>query len=272
MADGEKITFPKFNGTNFSQWKFRLDLLLEEKSLKEFVEGDLTSEADEGIDQKEKDILLVKDAKCRSLIAQTINDEQLTYIMDKKTSKEMYDGLLSMFQRRSITSQLVLRKQLMSMKFDGNDMQKHFARFDNIVRDLRLAGAKPEEQDLIVSLFLTLNEKYDALIESLNGMDESKLTLDYAKSRLLDMFAKQNDGRPAKTNDAYAMQAKNPNIVCFKCGKKGHIKSKCRSKGKSSKAFSSKAESGSLGSRENNSNDSSILCAIRDDEIEVLIS
>lgn len=265
-GDGDKINIPKFDGTNFSLWKFRLNLLLEERSLLQFIESDLNSLKEKTKNDNEKDQLVVREAKCRSLIAQTVSDEQLTYIMDKPSAKEMYEGLLSVFQRKSITSQLVLRKQLALMKFDGDDMNKHFAKFDSIVRELRLAGAKPEESDLIVSLFLTLNEKYDALIESLNGMDESKLTLEYAKSRILDVFAKRNGGtKQTKSNDACAMQAKNPDIVCFKCGQKGHIKSRCRaSKGKSSKQFSSKKGSSANCATKNDSNEHSILCAVRD--------
>lgn len=69
-------------------------------------------------------------------------------------------------------------------------------------------------------------------------MHAKDLTLDFVKSRLLDEFAKRNlGGSNGKSNEAHAMTSKNPSISCFKCGKRGHIKSQCRAKGgyKSSK-------------------------------------
>lgn len=179
------------------------------------------------------------------MIAQSVSDEQLTYIMDKPSAKAMYEALLGVFQRKSITNQLTLRMRLAQMKLDGNDMTTHFAKFDNVIRELRLAGAKLEESDLIVSLFLTLPDSYESLVNSIEGMDESKLTLDYVKSRLLDVSAKRNTGtKLGNSNEACSMQAKNPNIVCFNCGKKGHIKSRCRvPKGKNSHNKASKEES-----------------------------
>lgn len=202
-------------------------------------------------------------------MAQTINDEQLTYVMGKTSAKDMYDGLVSMFERKSVANQLILRRRLLTMKFTGGEINDHFLQFDNTIRELRLAGAKLEEMDLVINLMLTLPRSYDALVTSLEGMDETKLTLDYVKSRLLDEFAKRNNGSTqSKTNEACAMQAKNPNIVCFNCGKKGHIKSRCTArKQQKSKDFSSKKES-SANNASKDSGKHDLLCAFRDDEKE----
>lgn len=181
------IQFPKFDGKNYSQWKFRMDLLLEEKQLKIFVESTLDdaikNNKNPGI--KEED-MRVREKKCKSLIAQAINDEQLQYVMDKQSAKEMYDALVAMFQRKSITSQLILRRSLLTMKFNGDDINDHFAQFDKLIRELKLAGAQLVDMDVIVNLFLTLPKSYDGVVSSLESMDETKLTLDYVKGRLLD--------------------------------------------------------------------------------------
>lgn len=189
------------------------------------LEDVIKNNKDPGI--KEND-LKVREKKCKSVLAQTINDEQLQYIMDKTTAKDMYDALISMFQRKSIASQLILRRRLLTMKFNGNDINDHFVQFDKLVRELKLAGAKLNEMDVVVNLLLTLPNNYDALVTSLEGMDESKLTLEYVKNRLLDEFAKRNSGpSQTKSETASAMNAKNLKITCFNCGKKGHFKSQC---------------------------------------------
>ena len=41
MADNEKYKVPLFDGTNYSNWKFRMQVLLEEHDLFGFVEKSL---------------------------------------------------------------------------------------------------------------------------------------------------------------------------------------------------------------------------------------
>lgn len=268
-GDNETIHFPKFDGKNFSQWRFRVDLLLEEKQMKQFIQKDLNTLIIEKDEKTTDSELIAKEAKCKSLLARTINDEQLTYIMGKTNAKAMYDALVAMFERKSVANQLILRRRLLTMKFLGGDINDHFLQFDNTIRELRLAGAKLEEMDTVVNLMLTLPKSYDALVTSLEGMDEAKLTLQYVKSRLLDEFAKRNNGTTQlKANEACAMQTTNPNIICFNCGKQGHIKSRCRAKRQhKSKNNSSKKES-SANNASKDSGNKDILCAIRDDEKE----
>lgn len=270
MATSDNINhFPKFDGKNFSQWKFRLDLLLEEKQYKVFVEHELDEAVkkkhDTGISDAD---MKVREKKCKSLLASTISDEQLSYVMDKTTAKGMYDALISMFQRKSIASQLVLRRRLLTLKFSGNDINEHFVEFDKLVRELKLAGGNLAEIDIVVNLLLTLPKNYDALVISLEGMEETKLTLDYVKSRLLDEFAKRNGGSThSKLDSGSAMHTKNPDIVCFSCGEKGHIKSRCFKNKKGKKRnFQAKKNSNANCASKETEKESSCLCAIRDIE------
>lgn len=266
-GDKETTPVPKFDGKNFSQWKFRVGLVLEEKQMKQFVEKDL----DTLIAQKQKDTteqeLRIREAKCKSLLASTINDEQLTYIMDKSSAKEMYDALMRMFERTSLPNQVVLRHRLFTMKYKGGEMSEYLLEFDKVIRELRLAGAKLEELDSAVILISTLPNTFEALTASLLGMDETKLTLDYVRGRLLDEYVRKNGGTTqSKTNEAHAMQAKNPNIVCFNCGKKGHKKFHCRSKKVNKSNVKSSKNESSANSASNEQN-GTLLCTIRDDEI-----
>lgn len=273
MATKENTTiqFPKFNGKNYSQWKFRMDLLLEEKQLKCFVDYSLA----EAIEKKDRSIteadMNLREKKCKSLLAQAIDDEQLQYVMDKGSAKAMYDALVAMFQRKSITNQLLLRRQLLTMKFNGDDLHDHFAKFDKLIRDLKFAGAQLVDMDVIVNLFLTLPKSFDAVTTSLEGMDDTKLTLDYVKGRLLDEHAKKNGGSSqSKSESACAMQTNNSDIVCYRCGEKGHIKSRCNqipvpkgNKGRKSKSKSKKSSSANCASSEKE-DDASLLCAACD--------
>lgn len=148
---------------------------------------------------------------------------QLEYVKDKITAKDMFDNLAAVFERKSITGQLLLRKQLLTMKMhEGENINDHFLNFDKKIRDLKSIDATMEEMDVICHLLLTLPKSYDNLITALETMNPKDLTLDFVKSRLLDEHGKRNiNSSSGKSNEPHAMNTKNPNIVCFKCGKQG---------------------------------------------------
>lgn len=107
-------------------------------------------------------------------------------------AKDMYDGLRSIFERKSIAGQLLLRKKLIVMRYDDNgNIMNHITEFDKIVRQLKSIGANMEEMDLICHLLLTLPKSYEALVTALETMHPQMLNMDFVKSRLIDEYNKR---------------------------------------------------------------------------------
>lgn len=267
----------QFDGTNFGNWKYRLGVLLDEKGLKHFIEEKLETILANDKDGKNHDSIKKSEKSCVSIIVQTISDSQLEYVKDKKSAKEMYDGLVAMFERKTVAGQLTVRMQLLTMKMGKNEsMAEHFLNFDKKIRDLRSSGANVDDVDIICHLLLTLPETYGNLVTAIETMHAKDLTLDFVKSRLLDEYAKRNCGSSnGKSNETHAMTSKNPSIVCFKCGKRGHIMSRCRAKkaNKSAKNDATSKKNGETANnasndKSNNKNSSNVLCAIVDDDVQ----
>jgi len=87
MADDEKYKISLFDGTNYSNWKFRMQVLLEEHDLIDFINksldihtGDLPAETAQAI------TLQKKDRRCKSFITQRIADSHLKYVKEKATA------------------------------------------------------------------------------------------------------------------------------------------------------------------------------------------
>lgn len=57
--------------------------------------------------------------------------------------------------------------------------------FDDLVRQLKTAGANLEDGDLVSQLFLSLPDSYDPLVTALENLREEDLNLDLVKQRLL---------------------------------------------------------------------------------------
>lgn len=216
----------QFDGTNFNNWKFRIEVLLEEKDLTEFIETPLEDLADvEDPDEEMK--IRMKEKKCKSILVQCIHDSQLEYIKDKKYAKDIFDSLKAVFERTSFAGQLLLRKRLLTMKYtDGDDMQKHFLGFDKNVRDLKSIGATMEEIDIICHLLLTLPKSFDTLVTAIETINPANLTLEFVKNRILDEFGKRScAGNRKISNDSVAMNSSRPKVKCYKCGELGHYQS-----------------------------------------------
>lgn len=226
----EHFKINQFDGTNFGNWKYRLGILLDGKGLKKYINGkleDLLSSALAGARDKMKQ----EEKDCKAVIVESIHDSQLEYVKDCEFAKDMIDNLEKVFERKTIAGQLFLRKQLLTMKYnEADDINQHFLIFDKTVRELKAIGATIERLDIVCHLLLTLPKSYNTLVTTLESMNPDNLTLEFVKSRLMDEFSKRSGGKApvGKSDESHAMSS---SIVCYKCGKPGHIKPKCRSRG-----------------------------------------
>ena len=72
-------------------------------------------------------------------------------------------------------------------------MRNHLAEFDDLVRQLKTAGAKMETSNLVSQLFITSPSSYDPLVTALENMDDKDLSLEIVKHRLLGEESKRTD-------------------------------------------------------------------------------
>lgn len=260
VEETEKYRIPLFDGTNFDNWKFRIETLLEELDLLKYVTEAYTekvkflesdTEAQRTTKQRELDAHLKKDRKCKSQIIQRIADSHLEYAKDKVTAFDLWTTLGNTFQRKGIASQLLTRKCLLSMKFDAkNDtLANHFLRFDKLIRNLRSSGGKLEEIDIVCHLLLTMPPEYDNVVIAIETLATDNLSIAFVKNRLLDEETKRHDtkkpsGGEIPSSTAFVSQPRSTSgpgqtqeisttgrgfpYSCNYCKKRGHKWAECR--------------------------------------------
>lgn len=221
-----------FDGTNWNSWKFRVSILLDEKNLSKYVEEDLDDLLEKTIDDDDEVKCILEEKKCKSILVQCIADSHLEYVQDKRRAKEMFDSLKGAFERKSVASQLYLRKKLITLKMDeADDMSDHFLVFDKTVRQLKSIGGKLEDLDIICYLLLSLPKSYDNLVTALETLDPDILSIDFVKGRLLDEFikTKQSEGASCiKSSSPVAMNANEFKFKCYRCNQVGHKWFECK--------------------------------------------
>lgn len=224
---------PQFNGgPDFQHWSFRVKMHLDSVG----VLNNLTEIAPQAPADKVK--FEEADRKAKALIVSFLANECLEVIREKSTAKDMWEALEATFATKSIGSQHLIRKQLNRLKLkEGEPMRPHLLVFDEFIRQMKTAGAKVDEADLVVLLFQTLPDSYDPLVTALENVPEKDLKIEVVKQRLLaeDMKRQERNDQDGeakgaafsgdKTKKPFKFQGK-----CHKCGKRGHFKKDCRQK------------------------------------------
>lgn len=108
-----------FDGTNFPTWRYRMEVVLEEHDLLDFLTKE-AQERDELVvkpednaqekDRKEKELEKAKkrERKCRSLIVDRIADSQIEFLHEHKTPKAIWDAISGVHDRKSVAKRMHL--------------------------------------------------------------------------------------------------------------------------------------------------------------------
>jgi hypothetical protein len=123
--------------SNFSPWRERMGLLLEENGLWEFVEGKAVLPAD----PTQQPAHLKKDVKTRRIIVDGVKDHIIPHLSGKKTTKDMWEALVKLYQSDNQSRKMLLREKLRSTKMaKGESVVTYLTKFTQIRDELAVVG------------------------------------------------------------------------------------------------------------------------------------
>lgn len=229
-----------FNGGNgFSNWEFRVRLILEQKNVLKTITEDPPT------DQDELSSFIKNDVKARNIIVQCLSDNLLETIKDKKSAKDIMDTLKRTYLKKGIANQVQLQKKLRNMKFNPSESLNSFlTEFEKTVHELKNSGGQIQNSEVITQLLSAMPESYQSVttaIDVLFCQEEDRITLDFVKNKLLMEEARQCKNKSEKEGNvqhAFAGFQRKPTVKsifknkdfpfkCYNCGKRGHKKADC---------------------------------------------
>lgn len=240
-SSAKKAGILQFAGDGFDTWKFRVVTQLSAHGVRAVLEEDAPEET---ASEAEKKAFNEKDEKAKAMLVSFIADSHLEDVRDKETAKAMWESLETTYAKKGFAAQTYIRRSLAMLRMEeGCALKDHFRNFDELVRQLKDAGAKLTDLDQVSQLFISLPPSYDVVTTAIENLDEKQLTLATVKSRLLAEEQKRNGREPScgipNQFDGTALAAKNQKQKrssregnsfpgkCYGCGAFGHKRSVC---------------------------------------------
>lgn len=236
MSSAAKVGIVQFAGEGYDVWRFRVETQMSAHGVKEMLTKDVP------MDEAQLAAFREKDEKAKALLVAYIADSHLEYVRDKDTAKEMWNSLANTFAKKGFATQTYIRRSLATLKMvEGTPLMDHFRRFDELIRQLKGAGATVSELDAVSQLFISLPSSYDVVTTAMENLGDDQLKLDTVKARLLAEEQKRSgresgsfvDGVSDGSGSAFAakpVRSKEKNKFqgkCFVCGEVGHKKFSC---------------------------------------------
>jgi len=182
-ANKNRRNIKQFNGERYSIWKFRLRALLSEEEAIKVIDQAAPQDPDQQWQRLER--------LAKSTIIEYLSDTMIGIVTEEATARNIIEKLDSIYERKSLATQLAVQKKLLSLKYKSDvPLTKHFLIFDELMIELLAAGGNLTEMSKTAHLLLTLPSSYDGIVTAIHTLSDDTLSLAFVKTKLLDYETK----------------------------------------------------------------------------------
>ncbi|PKU59058.1 Retrovirus-related Pol polyprotein from transposon TNT 1-94 [Dendrobium catenatum] len=244
---------------NYAIWRSQIVKLLRANGFEQFLassDHDLdrqepTSEPG-NISNGDTTVWSLTDQNLSAAICSTISSIVLPYVLCLESTAAVWKALETIFQSSNRSKVIQLKNELHNIQMNEQSMLQYLTAIKNLVDQIAAAGAKIENEDVIMYILNGLTPAYQAFKTTIRTMQTS-LSLDNFYSLLISeeihvkndanktyshpnhqiaLYAnigrpKRNRGRSSSTNQYNNRDTSKPVHVCHICNKKGRTATSC---------------------------------------------
>jgi hypothetical protein len=222
--------------SNFYPWRERISLVLEENGLLEIAEGKVAAPAD----PVQLASHAKKDVKARRILVDGVKDHIIPHLSGKKTTREMWEALVKLYQSDNQSRKMLLREKLRSTKMaKGESVVTYLTKFTQIRDELGAVGKTMDETELVRTTLNGFTKQWDVFVRGVVAQEKlpdwERLWDDLTQEELRVDASQASQSKSEEEN--VALHAKKSNgaggsrdmgkVRCFACHKTGHYDSKC---------------------------------------------
>ena len=222
MGDQVATTVVKFNGKNWTTWKFQIEVILKSKGYHDLVTGIVprppqnTTEWDN------------KDAKAQEVVVTRLDEKVLTHILTCSFSAEMWTKLKTVYEKQSQVSVHLLQQRFFSLEYKEGNAAEFISQIEEIKGNLGHLGEKISDKMVITKVLMSLPESMKHFVSAWESTPPESQTLANLMSRLM---IEEERNKSAEKSTALAAKTKfskyKKGVKCYECNKLGHVKKNC---------------------------------------------
>jgi hypothetical protein len=146
MATGLRFEDRLDEATNFSQWKERIALLLEENEIWDIVEKTQVVPTDTTLLAAYNK----KNVKAKRMLLDVVKDHIIPHVSGKKNAYEMWEALTKLYQSGNQNKKMVLREKLRGTKMSKTDtVTSYLTRISQVRDELMAVGEVFKDDELV---------------------------------------------------------------------------------------------------------------------------
>ena len=169
--NGLPLEYALEGSLNYISYKDRMESVLEDNGLKEFIDSDVPKPASSdatGLDAWQKKV-----AKTRRILFEGLKDHIVSSLHWKATPFAMWKALTDLFQSSSDQRKLALKDKLRKIKMEnGDNIPKYLTKFVHCRDELGSVRITVDDDDLVSLALLGLLKSWHSYEDSVSGREK----------------------------------------------------------------------------------------------------
>ena len=167
MAIGLRVEDRLDGAQNFSPWKARIVLILQENELWDIVDSTTTNPVTVPTDAAAKIVFDKKDIKAKRILLDAIKDHVIPHISGKTHAHLMWTALNKLYQSCNENRKMVLREKLKGIRMNkGENMVSYLTRITQVRDELGAVGEKVVDAELVRTALNGMENPWTVFVES----------------------------------------------------------------------------------------------------------